>query len=299
MSKNILITGGTGLVGKTLTQILTQEGYQVRLLSRSKKHPLNHPVFEWNYQKGYLEPGTLEGIDTIIHLAGAGVADKKWTVNRKKEILESRTLTTQLLFNQLQAHTHQVKTLIAASAIGIYGNNTGNALIHESNPPGHDFLAHVTDAWETATKKFEQLGVRVVQLRIGVVLDHQAGALKKLLQPPIAAPLGKGKQYMSWIHITDLCRIFLKVLKDQSLQGAYNTVAPNPVTNKQFTQTVAKIFRKPFSPIHVPSIVLKLMLGEMATIVLGGSKISSQKIEKTGFSFKFPLLEDALKDLKQ
>ncbi len=297
MSQKILITGGTGLVGSVLIPMLKAKGHQIVVLSRSKKKHPDYEVFEWDYKREYIEAGAFEGVDTIMHLAGAGVADAKWTTERKEEIYNSRTKTSLLIFNELQKIDHQVKTFVAASAIGIYGSNTGNQLIREKAPVGHDFLAHVTDAWETATNKIATLGIRLVQLRIGVVLSKAGGALIELLKPPVAAPLGKGTQYMSWIHIVDLAQLFINAMENDGYVGPYNAVAPKPETNRDFTKKAAKAFGKVFLPIPVPALVLKIMLGEMAAIVLGGSRISSHKIEEVGFKFRFPKLEDALSDL--
>lgn len=297
MSQKILITGGTGLVGSVLIRMLKAKGHQIVVLSRSKKEHPDYEVFEWDYKREYIEDDAFNGVDTIMHLAGAGVADAKWTPERKEEIYNSRTKTSLLLFNTLQKIDHQVETFIAASAIGIYGDNTGNSLIRETAPVGHDFLAHVTDAWETATNNVSTLGIRLVQLRIGVVLSKDGGALIELLKPPVAAPLGNGKQYMSWIHIEDLAQLFIDTMENDGYNGPYNAVAPKPETNRDFTKKAAKAFGKVFLPIPVPALVLKIMLGEMAAIVLGGSRISSYKIEEAGFKFRFPKLEQAVEDL--
>lgn len=297
MAQNILITGGTGLVGSLLTPELQQKGHTISLLGRSKKANSAIPNFTWDYTKDHLEEGALEGVDTIVHLAGAGVADTKWTTNRKAVILESRTQTSHLLYKRLKEGNHTVKTIVAASAIGIYGSDTGNAILKEGSPVGHDFLAHVTDAWELATRKYKELGIRVVQLRIGVVLSEAGGALVKLLEPPVAAGLGKGTQYMSWVHIQDLVQMIIRSIEDESFEGPYNAVAPRPVTNKELTKAAAKAFGKTFMPINVPSLILKVMLGEMSQIVLGGSRISSHKVEQAGFEFQFPKIEAAVRDL--
>ena len=299
MSKNILVTGGTGLVGQRLIELLDKEGHQISILSRSKNSASKYPVFTWDYKNDHLEDGALSGIDTIIHLAGAGVADEKWSTERKNVILESRTQTSKLLFDKLKSENHHVKTFIAASAIGIYGSDNSPQMMVETSPVGHDFLARVTDAWETSTKRISELGIRLVQMRIGVVLSHKGGALVELLKPPVAAALGKGNQYMSWIHIDDVCGMIQFVLDNEETKGPYNVVGPRPQTNRDFTKTAAKIFKKFYFPIPVPKLVLKLMLGEMATIVLGGSKVSSRKIEEAGYQFKFPDFKSALEDLKK
>lgn len=299
MSQKILITGGTGLVGAVLIPMLKEKGHSIVVLSRRKKQHPDYEVFEWDYKKEYIEEGAFEGVDAIIHLAGAGVADEKWTVERKDEIYNSRIKTSLLLFNKLQEIQHQVKTFVAASAIGIYGDDTGNQLIRETAPVGHNFLAHVTDAWETATNKISGLGIRLVKLRIGIVLSEKGGALVELLKPPVAAPLAKGSQYMSWIHIVDLAQMFLAAIENDSYTGPYNAVAPKPETNRDLTKKAAKSFGKTFIPIPVPGLVLKLILGEMASIVIGGSRISSNSIQEAGFKFRFSKLEQALDDLSK
>jgi len=297
--QNILITGGTGLVGQVLTQEFLEKKYQISYLSRSKKSIPNVNVFKWSYKENFLEENTLKNVDAIIHLAGAGVADKSWTTERKKEILESRTLTTKLLFDKLKAMQNPPKIFIAASAIGIYGD-TGDKLIDENSPVKDDFLAEVTKKWEAEIDKIKSLGIRVVKIRIGVVLSANGGALEKLAQPiklGAGAPLASGKQYMSWIHVKDLARIFIFALENENIKGAYNGVAPNPVTNKEMTELTAKVLRKPLWLPNVPEFALKMMLGEMASIVITGSKISSEKIEKAGFEFHYKKAEDALYDL--
>ncbi len=297
MSKSILISGGTGLVGSELVTLLKGAGHQVRLLSRSKGKGESVPVYQWDYKNNYVEEGAFDGIDTLIHLAGAGVADKRWTKERKEEILKSRTQTSDLLYEKLKNTNHSVRTLVAASAVGYYGMDTGDVNLREDSPAGHDFLADVVKAWEDSTSRFTELGIRVVQIRIGVVLSNDGGALPKLLAPPVAAPLASGKQYMSWIHISDLVRILCKSVEDVNMIGPYNAVAPEPLTNKEFTKRAANAFGKFYVPIPVPKFVLHLVLGEMAQVVTGGNKVSAYKINKTGYDFKFTRLQNALQDL--
>ena len=297
MAQNILVTGASGLVGTPLLEQLKSAGHRISVLSRSKKADSPYPVFTWDYANDFLEEGALDGVDTIVHLAGAGVADEKWSQDRKTVILESRTQTSRLLYDRLKQGNHQVKTLVAASAIGIYGNDKGNARLKENSPVGHDFLAHVTDAWELSTNRVEELGIRVVQLRIGVVLSHKGGALVKLLEPPVAAGLGKGSQYMSWIHVDDVIGITLKAIEDPGMTGPYNVVAPKPERNKDLTRAAAQAFGKTFMPINVPSLAIKVMLGEMASIVLTGSRVSAEKVIAAGYEFQYPKLNDALTDL--
>jgi len=299
MSKKVLITGGTGLVGQRLIPMLQSAGYEVAILSRNPKSGGSVKSYAWDIDKEYIDPLAIENTSVIIHLAGAGVAEKRWTAERKDLIYNSRVKSSLLLFNYLKDKPNQVDTFIGASAIGLYGADTGSAIINESGIVGTDFLAHVVDAWEAATKKIESLGIRLFMPRIGIVLSNKGGALRELLKPPVAAPLGNGKQYMSWIHIEDLCQMIVFGIENKDLKGAFNAVGPKPKTNREFTKIAAKIMGKPFLPIPVPKLALKLMLGEMAQIVLGGSRISAEQIMQEGFQFKFPKLEEALKDLKQ
>jgi len=297
MGKKVLVTGGTGLVGQRLISLLQDAGYEVAILSRSANSG-DVQTYVWDIGKEYIDPKAFENTDIIVHLAGAGVAESKWTPERKDLIYNSRVKSTLLLYNYLKDHKHQVKTFVGASAIGLYGADTGSTIIKESAPVGQDFLAHVVDAWETATNKISTLGIRLFQPRIGIVLSGEGGALKELLKPPVAAPLGKGNQYMSWIHIDDLCEMIIYGIQHDTLSGPYNAVGPKPKSNKEFTKVAASVMGKPYLPIPVPKLVLKLMLGEMAQIVLGGNRVSAEKIIETGFQFTFPKLEEALEDLK-
>jgi len=296
--KKILVTGGTGLVGKALCNLLASKGYEVSILSRSKNPDSKYPTFTWNYKSAFIEDGAFESVDAIIHLAGAGVADKRWSAKRKTELLESRTETSNLLYNKLKSETNQVTTIVCASAIGIYGIANSSKMMTEDSPKGTDFLADVTNKWEASSSAFKKLDIRLVQMRIGVVLSNADGALVKILEPPICAPLGKGNQYMSWIHIDDVCGMFLWALQNESAIGAFNVVGPLPITNREFTQKAAKAFKKLYIPLPVPKVLLQILLGQMAEIVLGGSKISCEKIEAAGYQLKFRDFEEAVKDLK-
>ncbi len=290
--KNILITGGSGLVGKQLTSLLESKGYTVAWLSRK---PQQQTHFLWDVEKQELDPQALEWADAVVHLAGEGVAEKRWTADRKKRILESRTQSTQLLYTAIQQAEKKPNTFISASAVGYYGFNTGTNLMEETSPSGDDFLAEVVLAWEKEVKKIEQLLVRCILLRVGIVLDANGGALGEMLKPPVAAPLGSGDQWMSWIHIEDLARMFVFALEKTTLQGIYNAVGPHPATNQQLTKEAAAAKGKTYLGIGVPGFALKLVLGEMAAMVLGGNRVSSQKIQKAGFEFEFPELKGALK----
>jgi uncharacterized protein (TIGR01777 family) len=290
--KNILITGGSGLVGKQLTSLLEQKGYKVAWLSRK---PQQRSYFLWDVDKKELDPEALEWADAVVHLAGEGVAEKRWTAARKLAILRSRTESTALLYTAIQQATQKPSTFISASAVGFYGFDTGAALVDENSPSGKDFLAEVVVAWEKEVKKIEALPLRCVILRIGIVLDAQGGALAEMLKPPVAAPLGSGAQWMSWIHVEDLVHLFVFALEKTTLQGIYNAVGPHPATNQQLTKVAAAAKGKSYLEIGVPGFALKLVLGEMAAMVLGGNRVSSQKIQKAGFEFEFPELKKALK----
>ncbi|MDX5340546.1 MAG: TIGR01777 family oxidoreductase [Cyclobacteriaceae bacterium] len=292
--KNILISGGSGLIGNQITTLLEKKGYEVAWLSRSEQ---KRKSFLWDVEKNHIDPQAMEWADAVIHLAGAGVADKRWTSERKKLILESRTQSTQLLHAAIEKAENKPNTFISASAVGYYGFNTGTTLVDETSPSGTDFLAQVVKAWENEVKKIESLHLRTVILRIGIVLDEAGGALGEMLKPPVAAPLGGGDQWMSWIHIEDLARMFVFALEKTTLQGIYNAVGPNPATNQQLTREAAYASGKPYMGIGVPGFVLKLILGEMSAMVLGGNRVSCQKIQKAGFQFEYYELAGALKDL--
>lgn len=291
---HILITGGSGLIGRQITELLEKKGYEVAWLSRT---PQERKFFLWDVDKGKIDPKSMEWADAVIHLAGAGVADKRWTPERKKLILESRTKSAQLLYSAIESAQSKPNTFISASAVGYYGFNTGTTLVDENSPAGDDFLAQVVIAWENEAKKMEALHLRTVLLRIGIVLDADGGALGEMLKPPVAAPLGSGDQWMSWIHIDDLARMFVFALEKTTLQGVYNAVGPNPATNQLLTKEAASAKGKPYIGIGVPGFVLNLVLGEMAAMVLGGNRVSCQKIQKAGFQFEFFELSAALKNL--
>jgi uncharacterized protein (TIGR01777 family) len=298
-TKNILITGASGLIGTKLTELLSNRGDRVRQVGRGTKTS-SETYFKWDIQRHEMQKGTLESIDTIIHLAGAAVVEKRWTARRKQEILESRTKSTALLHHVLSKGKHAVKTFISASAIGYYGFSNAGTLFTEESPHGTDFLADVTRQWEAEVDKIRELGIRVVKIRIGIVLSDKGGALKEMAKPIrfyAGAPLGSGEQIISWIHIDDLAGIFLKAVDDISFEGAYNAVAPSPVTNREMTKAIARALHRPAFLPPIPPAVLNLMLGERSEIILKGSHVSGEKVWKSGYAFQFPNLDDALKDL--
>lgn len=296
----VLITGGTGTVGQRLMALLQAEGHSVCLLSRrptAERRGVR--TFHWDIERGFIDGEAFEGVDAIVHLAGAGVADSRWTEARKQEILNSRVHSTQLLASALQRSDHRVKAVVCASAVGYYGDTAG-AIVSENTPAGQDFLAKVCQAWEDAEEAFARQGLRTVKLRIGVVLSQQGGALEKMAMPVrigMGAPLGSGEQYLSWIHERDLVRIFLHALQAPHMQGVYNAVAPNPATNRQFNATLAEVLGRPNFLPAVPAFALKLMLGQMAEMLLGGCRASCDKLRRTGFTFDYPDLRPALRSL--
>ncbi len=300
MNDSVLITGASGLVGTRLTEILLESGYRVAHLGRKKRSQKDVESYTWDIQAGFVEPGALENANIVIHLAGAGVADQRWTENRKKVILESRVQSTRLLYDKLKALPKNDGVFISASAIGIYGWDTGDQWVDENAPKGEGFLADVTEAWEQEINRLNELDMRVVMMRIGIVLSDKGGALSKIA-PSVryyaGAPLGSGQQYMSWIHIDDLCNMFVKAIEDVNLSGAYNAVAPNPVTNQDFMKSLAKVMNKKLWLPSVPSWALNLITGEMGQMLIGGNRVSSKRIVSTGFNFKFAEVEETMRSL--
>ncbi len=297
--KNILITGASGLIGKRLTELLLEKGHSVSHLGRSAKKGAI-PSFVWNVERMQIDTKAFEGIDTIIHLAGAGIADKRWTDKRKQEILESRTQSTALLYTALKNNTHQVKNFISASAIGYYGFDLKGELFDEQSAPGTDYLASVTRQWEEAIDKLNELPLRIAKLRIGIVLSDKGGALAPMVVPVklfAGSPLASGKQMLSWIHIDDLCNMFIHLVENESLHGAYNGTGPYAVSNEDFTKAIGKQLKRPVFLPNVPAFLLKLILGEMANLIIFGSNVSSKKIQASGFQFQFNTLEKSLSNL--
>ncbi|MGJ8744748.1 TIGR01777 family oxidoreductase [Polaribacter sp.] len=288
----IIITGGTGLVGKRLSKLLIDKNNDVVILSRN---PKNTNEFKWDISAQYVDEKALVNADYIIHLAGAGIADKRWTKERKQIIIDSRVKSANLLFDKIKELKIDLKGFISASGIGYYGAITSDLVFEETDNVGADFLGEVCQKWEHAAHQFSTENIPVTILRTGIVLSDKGGALEKM-KTPIIAPLGSGKQFLPWIHIDDLCNIFLKTIED-NLEGIFNAVAPEHHTSKTFSKAFAKSLKRPFLAIGVPGFLLKLMFGEMAIILLTGSRISAKKIEKNGYSFRFKTLKKALNNL--
>ncbi len=299
MIKNILITGGSGTIGRRLTMLLKKTGYNVSHLGRTRRNN-DVKTYIWNPEKKEIETGALKDIDAIVHLAGAGIADKRWNDRQKEKILLSRTESTRLLKETLSSHAHHVTAFISSSGISYYGLEDKEKFFVESDPPENDFMATVTTAWEHEVDALSSLGLRTVKVRTGVVLNREGGALRRLETPIkyfVGAPLGSGEQYVSWIHIDDLCRIYIKAIEDTSMRGAYNAVAPHPVTNRELTRAIARALKRPLWLPAVPGFIVRIIAGEVADVVLKGGRVSSEKIEKAGFDFQFRSIDSALEDL--
>ena len=296
--KKIIITGGTGLVGKRLTILLKEKGYEVNILCRNPKQPNE---YKWNIEANFIDEKVFENAIAIIHLAGAGVADKRWTDERKQEIIDSRVKSTQLLFQYLAKGKHQIQSFISASAVGFYGDRK-NELLTEASSNGTGFLAEVCQLWENEVEKIASINIAVSKIRIGIVLSKDGGALPKLDFPirfGIGAYIGNGKQFVPWIHIDDLCQIFYHLFEHKNQNSTYNACAPDVKTNKEMSKTIAHVLHRPFIPFPAPEFVLKTVMGEMATMLLMSNNCTSKKIQQTGFVFQFPTLEKALENIYQ
>ena len=304
----VLITGGTGMIGAALTNALVERNYKVIILSRG---PVSHQpatnnisYAKWNVENQTIDIPAFQKADYIIHLAGAGIADKRWTEKRKREIIDSRVKSAELLVKTCGGNSNNLKAIVSASAIGWYGADPvipNPRPFREDDPADDSFLGATCKEWENSTEPFVHLGKRVVRFRTGIVLSNEGGALdefKKPLRFGIAAILGNGKQVYSWIHIDDLVRLYIKAIEDDNMRGTYNAVAPKPVSNKELTMQLAREKKGNFFiPVHVPTFVLKAMLGEMSFEVLKSATVSCDKIHYSGFTFLYPTVEAALKNL--
>ena len=296
----VLITGGTGLIGIHLRRALQKCGYEVAILSRANKIDDEFQTYLWDLDKNEIDKEVLNSVDYIIHLAGVNVGEKRWTSKRKQLILDSRIKSGELILNNIGWQNCQLKAYITASGTGYYGAITSDKIFSELDSAANDFLGQVCEKWEQLADGFAEKGIRSVKIRTGVVLTNRGGALSKMLVPVklgIGSAIGSGNQYFPWIHIDDLCNIYIKAIEDTNMIGAYNAAAPEYITNKQFTHTIARHLKKPFWFPNIPSFVIRALFGEMSAILLNGSRVSSEKILNSGFVFKYPKLQDALKQL--
>jgi uncharacterized protein (TIGR01777 family) len=297
----VLITGATGLIGQEIVSLCHDRNISVNYLTTSKNKietKDNYQGYYWSPKNGEIDASCLNDVDAIINLVGASIA-KRWTSTYKKEVIDSRVKTAELLFQTLKNNDHNVKQIISASAIGVYADSQTNYYEENSQEFGSGFLTKVVTMWETAVNKFEAIGLKVSKIRIGLVLADKGGALPEIIKPikfGAGSAFGKGEQWQSWIHVSDLANIFLFTL-EKGIGGIINGVAPNPVTNAELTKAAATILERPLIVPNIPKFVMKLALGEMHTILFESQRVSSKKIENLGFSFKYHHLEPALKDL--
>jgi uncharacterized protein (TIGR01777 family) len=297
----ILITGGTGLVGTRLTQLLLAKGHTVVYLGRKgkEKPKAKVEIYHWNVEKGEIDPTAFTGVDAVVHLAGAGIADKRWTDERKKEILDSRIKSAALLHKTLSTIKHSIKTFASATAVGYYGD-CGTEQITETLAPGSDFLAAVCKKWEAAADKFESLNLRVTKIRIGFVMAKEGGALPQLAMPlnfGTAPYFSKKPLIYPWVHIDDVCGIFLHALENEGIRGVYNAVGNKPTELKDLMIAIKKAKKSHAVLLPTPPFAIRLALGEMAELLLGSQNCSNEKVKKAGYKFKFNSLEEALADI--
>lgn len=297
----VLITGATGLIGNEIIKLCHKKNISVNYLTTSKSKITNNTKYQgfyWNPKTKEIDLQCFKEVDVIIHLAGTTVS-KRWTSDYKKEILSSRLETTQLLVDSIKNNINQVKQVIAASAIGIYPDSLSNYYEESDSEGDASFLSEVVKKWEAAIDTFSELNIRVAKIRIGLVLSDKGGALPELTKPiklGLGAAFGSGRSWQSWIHIKDLARLFMYVL-NHNLTGTFNAVAPNPVTNQDLTKLCAKVLNKPLWLPNIPKFFMKLVLGDMHTLLFLSQRVSSKKIEEVGFNFKYHHLEPALEDL--
>lgn len=293
---HVLITGGTGLLGRHLTDALLGKGYRVSHLARKPGKDTRLNTFLWDVTKGKIDEQCIDDIDVIVHLAGAGIARKKWTEDRKKEIVNSRAGAIRLIYSLIQKRPNKVNSVISAAAIGYYGDR-GDELLMEDSAPGKGFMPECCIAWEEAADEGKTLGLRVVKLRTGVVLDKRGGALPQMAMPVklfAGAALGSGRQWVPWIHWQDAVDIYLAAIENVNFTGVYNMAAPAPVTNRQLMKAIARQLNRPLWFFGVPALVFKMLMGEMSIIILGSTRVAAQKIQDEGFVFKYPELAGAL-----
>lgn len=299
--KTVVITGGTGLLGMRISFLLKQKGYAVRHLSRNENLQATYPAYKWDLAAQYIDPNALKGVDALIHLAGAGIADGRWTNNRKKAILDSRIKSSELLSQTLLDMQKKPPVFVACSAIGYYGNQ-GDKVLTEKAPIGTDFMSDVCDKWEQSVAAIRQQGIRTPIIRVGIVLSTKGGALQKLnMSYPfrVGSYFGNGEQYYSWIHLDDISNLFIHVLEDDTIKGIYNGTAPTPVTNKQLAQAIAKAYHQKTLLVPVPATAAKMLMGEMSAVVLNSTRVIPQALKERNYTFLFPDLVPALEDLLQ
>ena len=294
----ILITGSNGLIAKQLASSLASQ-YTIRLLTRKPTKPNEYC---WDIHQQFIDEKALENVSHIIHLAGAGIADKHWSKSRQKEIVSSRVDSAKLLLSACIKQNSKLKSFISASAIGYYGQTSSEHIFTETDEPGNDFVSSVCVAWEKAADEFEKLGVaeRVIKLRTGIVMATEGGALPNILFPlqlRVALVLGNGKQYLPWIHLHDICSMYQFAIENKHCKGVYNCVANESITYESCIQTAKNMYSKKMLPFSVPAFLLKFVLGKRSSLLLYGSRINNARIIESGFSFSYTTFEECLKNL--
>ena len=298
--KTILLTGGSGMIGRKLSDLLIEKGYQVIWLSRERHVNGSIPRYRWNYLKNEIDREALEQADVIIHLAGSNLGEEAWTRRKKQEIVESRVQTARLLLETIRSMPKKPESFISASAVGYYGMQTSDRIYSEEDLPAqNDFLSRTCKKWESAAFAFQdELGMRTVALRTAFVISKESDAFKRMSVPArfgLGAPLGSGRQYLPWIHLDDLCRIYLNTVEDSRMQGIYNAVSPQQITNAEFMKVLAKEMKRPFFIPRIPAFILRLFMGEAAGMILEGSRVSPQKIVDAGYQFLYPTAMEAIR----
>lgn len=296
----VLIAGGSGLLGKTISKELIAKNYDVIHLSRSPKSNASVPTYKWDINQSYIDPLALEDVDFVINLAGTGIADKRWTAARKKSIIDSR-VNGNLFFKKLiEEEKLRPKKFISSGAIGFYGDRGNEKLTEQSAAGDSGFLAESCKQWEDSVMAIEATNVPVANVRIGIVLSKEGGALEKMLGPAkfgLGSYFGDGSQIYSWVHIKDIANIFIWLVENNKAVGTYNGTAPNPISNKKFAEVMMQVKAGPGIVAPVPKFVLNIMLGEMKDVVLTGSNVLPERLLNEGFKFEFEQLEESLKDL--
>lgn len=302
MNSVVVITGGTGLIGRALTDLLVEANYRVRILTRFPERYRDAGGVEyygWDWTRRRIDERVFDGATALVHLAGANIGARRWTEGYKAQIAGSRMLSLAFLRDFMEQNGVAVGHFIGASAIGYYGCVTDDRPRSETDPPGTDFLARLTVRWEETSQSMQGVARRVSILRTGVVLDARQGALPRMIRPlrwGLTSPVGSGRQWLDWIHIADMARMYFHVL-EQGLTGTFNAVAPHPVTYRLFVQTAAGLLHRPCCLPPVPGALLRLLTGPSACLALEGVPVESAKIQSEGFSFRYPQLADALRDL--
>ena len=299
---NILITGGSGAIGRALIPKLLANGHEVAIIGRSKHSEMDVPSYVWDLDAETMDENALRDVTHIIHLAGAGIADKPWSPSRKREIVESRVKPLQLLAKTLSNRNQRIDAIISSSAVGFYGGITSEKIFDENDSAAKDFLGSTCKMWEEAVQLFKPLAEREVRIRTSVVLMADSGALPKLVTPTkfgVGAPVGNGKQWMPWIHIEDMVNVYVKAVEDSNMNGAYNAVASEHANQKQMIGGIGKALNRPVFLPPVPAFLVKAVLGDMAKVITEGSRVSNQKLTDTVFEFRFNELQPALNDLLQ